>query len=247
MIKTLNLFCGIGGNRLGFDEKYQVTAIDFNEKACRIYKFRFPTDRVIKADAYEYVRKHFSEFEFIWGSPSCKTHSLLNNINVGCVYNRSARKNIQLPDFRLYSLITFLKFMFRGIWVIENVRPYYPPLIPPSFALGRHYFWSNIIIPEKNFKIHDIGSIEKADSDYIAWLAEQKEVPIELVEKLTFLTNNEKVTIFRDMVNPKVARYIIKKIEQQQQQNLEHYFKKTEGRSCKNHTRKRYKLETNKK
>jgi len=50
---------------------------------------------------------------------------------------------------KLYQEILFLQYNFKGNYVVENVKPYYKPLIEPTTILQRHYFWSN-------FKIEDI-------------------------------------------------------------------------------------------
>lgn len=150
-MKILNLFSGIGGNRLFWDSVYpdiKVTAIEFDENIAAAYKFRFPNDNVLVCDAYDYVSKHYDEFDFIWASPPCQTHSKINFSNNHIIKNRS------LPDFRLYSLISFLKtFAAKNQkFVIENVIPYYEPLIKPTVKLGRHLFWSNFYIPYSDFK-----------------------------------------------------------------------------------------------
>ena len=58
---------------------------------------------------------------------------------------------------KLYSLILFLKSWFKGKWVVENVKPYYEPLIKPEVELARHLFWSNFEIEKKHFKQIDIS------------------------------------------------------------------------------------------
>jgi DNA (cytosine-5)-methyltransferase 1 len=47
---------------------------------------------------------------------------------------------------KLYEEIIFLNTFFKGKFVVENVKPYYKPLIEPQI-LGRHRFRSNIKIP----------------------------------------------------------------------------------------------------
>lgn len=41
---------------------------------------------------------------------------------------------------------------FKGKWVIENVIPYYEPLVKPSIEIDRHYFWCNFHVPRINVK-----------------------------------------------------------------------------------------------
>ena len=67
----------------------------------------------------------------------------------------------------LYQQIIFLDMRFEGKFVIENVVPYYKPLIPAK-EIGRHLFWSNFPISQfevpqpKNFinKTNVKGSAE---------------------------------------------------------------------------------------
>ena len=50
-------------------------------------------------------------------------------------------------SWELYQEIIFLQHWFDGKYVVENVIPYYDPLIAPTIALGRHLVWSNYVIP----------------------------------------------------------------------------------------------------
>lgn len=115
-MNILNLYAGIGGNRKLWGNEHNIIAVEYDEKIANVYKEFFPKDTVIVDDAHEYLLKHYKEFDFIWSSPPCVTHSklILGNINTK--------------------------------WVIENVKPYYKPLIEPSFNIGRHNFWSSDFI-----------------------------------------------------------------------------------------------------
>ncbi|MBE2985533.1 DNA cytosine methyltransferase [Campylobacter sp. RM12920] len=147
-MKVLNLFAGLGGNRKLWNEvaDIKVTAVEFDKDIAKAYAFRYPNDEVIVADAYEYAAKHYDKFDFIWASPPCQTHSRLNFGNVRWENSR------KLPDFNLYSLITYLQKRCFSKYVVENVIPYYTPLLPPSVSIGRHYFWSNFEIKKVKFK-----------------------------------------------------------------------------------------------
>lgn len=140
-MKILNLFAGIGGNRTLWGDKHEITAIDDNLNSLKIYSKRFSSDITIFGDAYEFLERRMDEFDFIWASPPCQSHSRLN----------TTCQNMRIPDMRLYGIITFLSRFCKGKWVVENVIPYYPPLIKPTAQLGRHLFWSNFNIPEKKF------------------------------------------------------------------------------------------------
>jgi len=50
---------------------------------------------------------------------------------------------------KLYQEILFLQYNFKGKWVVENVCPYYIPLIAPTTKLQRHLFWTNFKIEGK--------------------------------------------------------------------------------------------------
>lgn len=136
-LKVLNLYAGIGGNRkhwLG----HEVTAIEYTPRIARCYKEQYPEDEVLVVDAHQYLLDNYQNFDLIWSSPPCQSHSRM--IRSG--KNRKPR----YPDMRLYEEILFLKHNFKGKWVVENVVPYYDPLIPAT-RRGRHLFWSNFAIP----------------------------------------------------------------------------------------------------
>ena len=76
-MKILNLYAGIGGNRKLWGDEHEITAVEINPKIAECYKKLFPNDNVIVGDAHEYLRQHFREFDFIWASPPCPTHSVL--------------------------------------------------------------------------------------------------------------------------------------------------------------------------
>ena len=147
-MKVLNLYAGIGGNRKLWQD-VEVTAIELNPQIAKIYSDFFPQDKVFVADAHQYLLDHFKEFEFIWSSPPCPTHSVTNHF-------LHSQNCIRYPDMGLWQEIIFLEKWFKGKWVIENVKSYYPPLWPPQ-VLDRHYFWANFKISpmkvKRNFNI----------------------------------------------------------------------------------------------
>ncbi len=143
-LKVLNLYCGIGGNRKLW-ENVEVTAVEFNQAIADTYKKFHPNDTVIVGDAHQYLLDHYSEFDFIWSSPPCPSHSKINFSNGG-------RWKIKYPDMKLYQEIILLQTWFNGKYVVENVISYYEPLIKPQES-GRHYFWSNFKIPKKDYGI----------------------------------------------------------------------------------------------
>ena len=146
-MRILNLYAGIGGNRKLW-KGHQITAIENNPEIAKIYQDFFPKDKVIIADAHKYLLDHYKEFDFIWSSPPCPSHSSFRK-NI-CVRYRGTKP--VYPDIKLYEEILFLKYHAECKWVIENVKPYYESLIEPSFILQRHYFWSNFTVKPKDFK-----------------------------------------------------------------------------------------------
>ena len=154
-MRILNLYCGIGGNRKLWGNEHEVVAVEYNQSIADAYKQFFPNDTVIVGDAHEYLLKHFQEFDFIWASPPCPTHSRMRKTNSGIGERKTPHT---YPDMRLYQEIIFLQHFFKGKFVIENVTPYYEPLVKPQ-KIGRHCFWSNFNIPEikvdTKFNIND--------------------------------------------------------------------------------------------
>lgn len=151
-MKVLNLFAGLGGNRKFWDDvarekgvSIEVTAVEFDPEIAKAYAKRYPNDNVIVGDAWDYAAKNYLDFDFIWASPPCQSHSRLNFCN-----NSRNEATRVLPDFRLYELISYLKTFCKRAFVIENVVPYYEPLIKPSAEIGRHYFWSSFALDETN-------------------------------------------------------------------------------------------------
>jgi len=139
-MKVLNLYAGIGGNRKLWGDEHEITAVEYDAKIAKIYQDFFPNDTVIVGDAHQYLLDHYSEFDFIWASPPCPTHS-------GCSYFLAGTGIIRYPDMSLYQEIIFLQHFFKGKYCVENVNPYYKPLIEPQFS-GRHCFWANFNIPK---------------------------------------------------------------------------------------------------
>lgn len=197
-MKVLNLYAGIGGNRKLWKD-CEVTAVELNTEVAEIYKYFFPDDNVIVGDAHEYLRLHFREFDFIWASPPCPTHSVLQ-------MTRYYDEKLKYPDMSLYQEIVWLQTFFKGNWVIENVKPYYKPFIQPSFCLGRHYFWSNKLFFDIN--ISD-GRIGKKWHKY----TEEDWSKIHGFD-LSKIKIANKRQILRNCVYPEIGEYIFNKIRE---------------------------------
>jgi len=140
-MKILNLYACLGGNRYKWDEvtNIEVTAVEWDKELAKLYKERFPKDNVIVDDAHQYLLDHYKEFDFIWSSPPCPTHSTTN-------YFLNAQGVIRYPDMKLYEEIILLDKFYKGKYVVENVIPYYEPLIPAK-KRGRHLYWTNFNLP----------------------------------------------------------------------------------------------------
>ena len=154
-IKILNLYAGIGGNRKLWIGDIEVTAVEIEPKIAKIYQDFFPQDKVIIADAHQFLLEHFKEFDFIWSSPPCQTHS-------DCNFFLNAQGVIRYPDMALWQEIIFLKHFAKCLWVVENVQTYYKPFVKP-YLCGRHYFWSNFIIANRKMK-PSIGTFNRSAS-----------------------------------------------------------------------------------
>ena len=133
-MKILNLYAGLGGNRQSWDG-HDITAVEKDVYIATIYDELYPDDNLIVDDAHKYLLHHYTEFDFIWSSPPCQSHSQM--IRSG--KNREPR----YPDMRLYEEIVLLTYDFEGEWVVENVMPYYTPMFN-AFRKGRHLFWSSL-------------------------------------------------------------------------------------------------------
>lgn len=142
-LKVYNGYCGIGGNRKLW-ENVEVTAVDNNRQIVEIYKDLFPQDKVIHGDSHIYLLNHFQEFDFIWISPPCPSHSQFRQ---RCGVKAWGYEPVY-PDMRLYEEIIFLQYHSKGKWVVENVVSYYEPLIKPA-EISRHYFWANFHISSR--------------------------------------------------------------------------------------------------
>lgn len=158
-MKILNLYCGIGGNRQLWGNSHEITAIENDIEIAKIYKDLYPNDNVIVTDAHDYLLNNFYNFDFIWSSIPCTSHSRLRFLCTKNKFGNGRDRNIIYPDLKLYEEIIFLqKYANNILWVVENVIPYYTPLISAK-VMGRHLIWSNFFIQnfieDKKAKIRD--------------------------------------------------------------------------------------------
>jgi len=64
---------------------------------------------------------------------------------------------------KLWQEIIFLQANAKCKWVVENVKPYYKPLIEPSNILQRHFFWSNFEIEQVEIEQDKIRTAQIPD------------------------------------------------------------------------------------
>ncbi len=197
-MKILNLYSGLGGNRKLW-KGVSVTAVENNEQIAAVYKKHFPNDKIVIGDAHQYLIENYDKFDFIWSSPPCQSHSKMMFTTNGRYGTR------KYPDMKLYEEILWLKHFCKGKWVVENVQPYYNPLIPPDTILGRHCFWSNFPIQPyeppvlKNF-------IKAKPIDVQHWLGLGLDTPL----KSTKTFRSEQV--LRNCVHPKLGLHVFNEI-----------------------------------
>ena len=194
--RVLNLYAGVGGNRKKW-KNVEVTAVENDPRIAAVYQKLYPEDVVIVGDAHQYLLDNFDRFDFIWTSPPCQSHSKMNKA--------TRHKHLKrYPDLKLYEEIFFLQHFFKGKYVVENVAPYYIPLIEPQ-KIGRHCFWTNFnfshieIEQPKNF----INTANLAGKkSMMDWL------DIHFDEIIYYGNNHCPVQILRNCVHPDLGLHI---------------------------------------
>lgn len=191
-MKILNLYAGIGGNRKLWGDEHDITAVEWDKSTAEVYQSYFPEDEVIVGDAHEYLLNNYKEFDFIWASPPCPSHSDIRRCGV-----HSGQVEAVYPDMTLYQEIILLTHFApeKTKWCIENVIPYYKPLIPGKKA-QRHLFWTNFDFTEPVLK--DGAKINKINGSETIYGFDIRETKIK-----------DKRKALRNMVNPEVARHIL--------------------------------------
>lgn len=204
--KVLNLYAGIGGNRKLWKD-CEVTAVEYKPEIAKIYQDFFPNDTVIVGDAHQYLLDHYKEFDFIWSSPPCPTHSKARfGLGVG-----SGKVQGVYPDMRLYQEIIFLDKHFKGNWCVENVMAYYKPLIEPQ-KVGRHWYWSNFPIPDKKVLPSRISQQSKKYSKSPVRIFKASDFEELYGFDLSKHTGIDKRLLLRNCVEPEIGEYIYKLI-----------------------------------
>lgn len=191
-MRVLNLYAGLGGNRKKW-KGVRVTAVENNVKIAGVYQKLNPLDEVIIGDAHQYLLDHFREFEFIWGSPPCQSHTRM--------VNATRHDTAGYIDMSLYQEIIFLNNFFPGKWVIENVIPYYKPLIAGQ-AVGRHLFWSNYLIPKISFAPRAFDFTIEGRQAFKEWLG------IDFDENIYYNGNHDPGQVLRNCVHPDLGLHV---------------------------------------
>ena len=214
-MKVLNLYAGIGGNRKLWTD-VEVTAVEMNPKIAEIYQDFFPDDKVIVGDAHQYLLEHFEEFDFIWSSPPCPTHTRMNIANSLSPYKDNTRQlkrgggiKPRYADMTLYQEIIFLKHHFKGKYCIENVIAYYQPLVKPN-EFGGHWFWSNFYIRLIKTKSRGMGKNDTTRKT----LTKRKGFKWEDLEGL------DRELVLRNCVEPELGLHILNESKRNVQPEL---------------------------
>ena len=212
--KVLNLYAGIGGNRKLWED-VDVTAVEWDSDKAEVYRDHFPEDTVIEADAHEYLKNHYTEFDFIWASPPCPTHSRLR-------YTAHQENDPVYPDMKLWQEILFLENTFSGDYAVENVEPYYENLID-GVRRGRHTFWSNFYIPELATELKNGGTTWlTTDQD----TGKGRKASLELADRYGFELSAYDFTleflrkIVNNCVHPKLGKHVFEAATKNRQTKL---------------------------
>ena len=197
-MKILNLYACLGGNRYKWGDEHEITAVELDPDLARMYQNRFPNDKVIVADAHQYLLDHYKEFDFIWSSPPCPSHSRIR-------FNQAKGRqddvyNAEYPNMKLYQEILLLDNYFEGKYCVENVIPFYEPLIPAK-KRGRHLYWTNFNLPtDLSFRKSVVGS----GNDEVEKLCEFHEIDLS-----SYKGEQRKDKIARNLVDFEAGKTIL--------------------------------------
>jgi len=182
-MKILNLYAGIGGNRALWGDEHDITAVEIAPYIADAYRQLWPKDTVLEMNAHQYLLDHYNEYDFIWSSPPCPTHSKMN-----LSFSGENRKHLlKYPDMSLYQEIIFLEQFYKGNWVVENVIAYYEPLIEPKVEIDRHLFWSNRWLGRMEYKAKSYN-VSKATKEQLA-AGHELQLPAHTKDKRKLLRN----------------------------------------------------------
>tara|TARA_R110000822_G_C15081309_1_gene469697 strand:+ start:78 stop:659 length:582 start_codon:yes stop_codon:yes gene_type:complete len=186
------LYAGIGGNRKLWGDKHEITSVEYDPLIAAVYSDLFPQDQLVIGDAHEYLLENHAKFDFIWSSPPCQSHSSFRH-NIGVKFRGVKAK---FPDMTLYEEIIFLQYYHQGLWVVENVNPYYGALIPAQ-KINRHLYWSNFDLPKSEHLVENLRNAQIPDLEKLhGYDLSKYKLP-------------NKRQVLRNVVNPKIGLDIL--------------------------------------
>lgn len=206
-MKRINIYNGCGG--LGANvhllpkDRFNITSVERFENIANANRTMHQEHNVIVADAFQLFQETHEDYHVAWFSPNCQGHSRM--------VKATRHKVNRIPAVTdIYGLIIFLTHFYQGNWVVENVIPFYEPLIKPTLKIGRHLFWSNV----KLSGIEDIkrpkGFINntntKGANELKNWLGMQYQ------GNLYYDGNHCPAQPWRNCVHPKIGKHIIEQL-----------------------------------
>ncbi|MEG0927237.1 DNA cytosine methyltransferase [Chryseobacterium sp.] len=192
-MKILNLYAGIGGNRKLWGDNHEIVAVEYDQATADEYSRVFPKDKIIVTDAHEYLLRNYMKFDFIWSSPPCPTHSDIRRCGV-----HAGQYEALYPEMSLYQeIILLMNFSPKETkFIVENVKPYYEPLIQPTYKLHRHFYWSNFKLT--SFEVVNNRKHDKIQGNSTVYGFNIKDSKIK-----------DKRKALRNMVDPDLGKHIL--------------------------------------
>jgi DNA (cytosine-5)-methyltransferase 1 len=189
-----------------------VTAVEIEPSIADFYQKEFPKDEVVVGDAHEYLKEnHDEDWDFVWSSPPCQTHSQMHKMGAVSDHKELAVREPDYPDMELYQEVIFCQHFVECDWVVENVDPYYEPLIEPQQA-GRHSFWSNFYISD--FETPPLGKTEAGETQRL-----EKEYGYDLS---SYEFNVRKDQVISNCVHPKLGKHVLEAATKNRQATLDY-------------------------
>ena len=208
-MKILNLYAGIGGNRRLWGDEHEIDAYEIDMSIAKVYKKLYPSDRVIAGlDAHDILLEKYNEYDFIWSSPPCPTHSRARYGLGVCGHGYK----YEYPDMKLYQEIILLSTVFKGRYCVENVLPYYNYLVEPDVILGRHAYWCNFHVPYKKVSANNMfAGHTKPRGKLSSYMTTGERSYLEQLYDidLSECDGIDKRKCLRNMVEPEIGKYII--------------------------------------
>ncbi len=174
-------------------DEHEIVAVEWDKDIAEVYNLFFPKDKVIVTDAHKFLLDHHKEFDLIWSSPPCPTHSDIRRVGV-----QKGQYKALYPEMSLYQEIILLDNFapLTAKFVVENVKPYYEPLIQPTAMLHRHYFWANF--PIRQFEVKDDRKHQDITGSSIVYGFDLKDIGIK-----------DKRKLLRNIVDPELGLHIL--------------------------------------